>query len=85
MDMTRARRGIDIPFAFRKLTSISTQNTQISETKEFKKSYFRESDSKADFKSASFSVWCYRGLVEEPKWKDVDTSKYKFSSFRLTY
>ncbi|KAF9476870.1 hypothetical protein BDN70DRAFT_881863 [Pholiota conissans] len=55
---------------------ILPKNTQISETKEFRKSYFRESDSRNDFKSASFSVWCYRGLVAEPKWKDVDTKNY---------
>ena len=46
----------------------------MSETKEFRKSYFRESESKNDFKGASFNVWCYRGAVADPKWKDVDTS-----------
>ncbi len=35
----------------------------------------RESDSRADFKNASLSVWCYCGLVAEPKWKDAETSK----------
>jgi hypothetical protein len=33
----------------------------VSETKEFQKSYFRESDSSGDFKDGSFSVWYYRG------------------------
>ena len=28
----------------------------------------------ADFRTGSFSVWCYRGDVATPKWKDVDTS-----------
>ncbi|KAF9047806.1 hypothetical protein BJ165DRAFT_1403442 [Panaeolus papilionaceus] len=55
---------------------ILPKNTQVSETKEFRKSYFRESESKSEFRSASFSVWCYRGTVAEPKWKDVDTKNY---------
>ncbi|KAF8959231.1 hypothetical protein BDZ97DRAFT_1906233 [Flammula alnicola] len=57
---------------------ILPKNTQVSETKEFKKSYFRESESKSEFKGASFSVWCYRGAVADPKWKDVDNSKPSF-------
>ena len=52
------------------------QNTQVSETKEFKRTYFRETESLAEFKSISFSVWCYRGSVVNPKWKDVDTGKF---------
>ena len=48
----------------------------MSETKEFRKSYFRESESKADFRGASFFVWCYRGNEPNPKWKDVDTDRY---------
>jgi len=55
---------------------ILPKNTQVSETKEFRKSYFRESGSVADFKAGSFSVWCYRGTIEPPKWKDVDTNNY---------
>jgi len=55
---------------------ILPKNTQVSETKEFKKSYFRESGSTADFRAGSFSVWCYRGNVVSPKWKDVDTNNY---------
>ncbi|KAF8805120.1 hypothetical protein BYT27DRAFT_7243300 [Phlegmacium glaucopus] len=55
---------------------ILPKNTQVSETKEFKKSYFRESESAADFRSGTFSVWCYRGDVATPKWKDIDTNHY---------
>lgn len=55
---------------------ILPKNTQVSETKEFRKSYFRESESRNEFKGASFSVWCYRGAVASPKWKDVDTQNY---------
>ena len=49
------------------------QDTQVSETTEFRKSFFRESQSKDEFKVASFTLWCYRGAVASPKWKDVDT------------
>jgi len=56
---------------------ILPKDTQVSELKEFKKSYFRESDSSADFKKGgTFSVWCYRGNVAIPKWRDVDTNNY---------
>jgi len=55
---------------------ILPKNTQVVETKEFRKSYFRESDLVSDFKSGSFSVWCYRGNVATPRWKDVDTDNY---------
>jgi hypothetical protein len=51
-------------------------NTQVSETKEFKRTYFRETEYLNDFKSISFSVWCYRGKVASPKWKDIDTDNY---------
>ncbi|KAF8805121.1 hypothetical protein BYT27DRAFT_7105301 [Phlegmacium glaucopus] len=55
---------------------ILPKNTQVSETTEFKKSYSRESESAADFRSGTFSVWCYRGDVATPEWKDVDTNNY---------
>jgi len=56
---------------------ILPKNTQVSELKEFKKSYFKESGSLADFKNAgTFAVWCYRGNVATPKWRDVDTNNY---------
>ena len=56
------------------LTNI--QNTPVSEAKEFKGTYFRETEFLTDLKSISFSVWCYRGMVANPKWKDVDTGKF---------
>jgi len=48
----------------------------VSEAKEFRKPYFRESENRNEFKDASFSIWCYRGAVAEPRWKDVDTDNY---------
>ncbi|KAF9552644.1 hypothetical protein CPC08DRAFT_646612, partial [Agrocybe pediades] len=56
---------------------ILAKNTQVSETQEFRRSYFREYEKiMGDFKTATFNVWCYRGAVEEPKWKDVDKGNY---------
>jgi hypothetical protein len=62
-------------FVITLLISLSTQNTQVSETKEFRRSYFRIRESKDEFKSFTRSIWCYRGAVVMPKWKDVDTRK----------
>ncbi|KAF8805180.1 hypothetical protein BYT27DRAFT_7192857 [Phlegmacium glaucopus] len=55
---------------------ILPKDTQVSGTKEFKKSYFRESELATNFRSGTFSVWCYRGNVGTPRWKDVDTDNY---------
>ncbi|KAF4620993.1 hypothetical protein D9613_001112 [Agrocybe pediades] len=56
---------------------ILAKNTQVSETQEFRRSYVREYEKiMDDFKTATFNVWCYRGVVEEPKWKDVDEGHY---------
>lgn len=47
------------------------------ENKEFRQSYFRESQSRNDFKDVAISVWCYKGpLSQPPMWRDVDTGKY---------
>jgi hypothetical protein len=53
---------------------ILPKNTQVSETKEFRESYAMRSDS--PFGTNYFFVWCYRGNVVTPKWKDVDTDNY---------
>ncbi|KAF8805123.1 hypothetical protein BYT27DRAFT_7243303 [Phlegmacium glaucopus] len=55
---------------------ILPKDTQVSETKEFRKPYYKESESVADFRSGTFPVWCYRGDVATPKWKDIDTNNY---------
>ena len=52
--------------------SLSMQNTQVSETREFRKSYGCECVSKHDLKGLSIPVSCYRGALATPKWKDVD-------------
>ena len=48
------------------------QNTQVSETKEFRHTYSRLRESKNDLQSITESVMCYRGDVVTPKWKDID-------------
>ncbi|KAF6743411.1 hypothetical protein DFP72DRAFT_933565 [Ephemerocybe angulata] len=55
---------------------ILPKNTQVSETKEFKRSYFEESDYLANFSNVSVELDCYRGKVENPKWADVDSENY---------
>jgi len=55
------------------LINVSAQNTQISETKEFRSAFICQRKSKDELKSITSSVWCYRGTVAVPRWKDVDT------------
>ena len=55
--------------------SPSTQNTQVSETKEFRRPFRREFVSKHELKTVSIPVSCYRGALITPKWKDVDPRK----------
>ncbi|KDR69814.1 hypothetical protein GALMADRAFT_255630 [Galerina marginata CBS 339.88] len=56
--------------------SILPKNTQVSETKEFRYSFHRESRDRASFNAVASPVWCYRGSIAEPKWKDIDTTNY---------
>ena len=47
------------------------------ENKEFRQSYFRESQTRNDFKDVTISVWRYKGPSSEPpKWRDVNTGSY---------
>ncbi|KAF8181789.1 hypothetical protein BJ912DRAFT_1061935 [Pholiota molesta] len=62
-----------LPYSF---DVILPKNTQVSETTEFRRSYRWSSNSRNLFNAMSFSVWCYRGLMGEPKWRDVDTKNY---------
>jgi hypothetical protein len=62
---------------------VSAQKTQVSETKEFRRSYCQLGESKNKFKSVTTSVMCYRGAVVAPKWKDVDSCQYLFG-FKTT-
>lgn len=43
----------------------------MTETTEFRRSYFLEFEKKSDFnKVAEFDIWCYRGQLDDHKWKD---------------
>lgn len=55
---------------------ILPKSTRISESKEFRRSYWRESKSEKLPKGLSIPVWCYHGAVVRPKWKDIDTQNY---------
>ncbi|TEB20801.1 hypothetical protein FA13DRAFT_1672147 [Coprinellus micaceus] len=57
-------------------STILPKNTQVSETKEFKQSYFRESVFLSNFTNVSNTLDCYRGSVENPEWMDVDADNY---------
>jgi len=60
------------------------QDTQVSETKEFRSSYSWPVESKNALKSFTKSVMCYRGAVVAPNlWKDVDPGYYLFG-FKTT-
>ncbi|KAF4620568.1 hypothetical protein D9613_001108 [Agrocybe pediades] len=52
------------------------KNTQVSEDTEFRSRFRQVSYKTSDFKLFSASVWCYRGAIELPKWKDVDPTKF---------
>ena len=55
---------------------ILSKNTRVLETKVFRKSYWKERRSREDLSSSSVAIWCYRGLLDKPRWADVDASKY---------
>ncbi|KAF9480732.1 hypothetical protein BDN70DRAFT_832251 [Pholiota conissans] len=62
-----------------KFSVILPKNTQISETKEFRRHYSRTYESDFDHRKVlriNEDISCYRGSLEEPKWKDVDTENY---------
>ncbi|EDR07806.1 uncharacterized protein LACBIDRAFT_297982 [Laccaria bicolor S238N-H82] len=56
---------------------ILPRDTQVMENKEFRQSYFRESQTRNDFKDVTISVWRYQGPSSEPPmWRDVNTDKF---------
>ena len=57
------------------------QNVQVSETKEFYRSYHISSDSAEEMCYISTTVWVYRGEIETPRWEDEDKGVY--FSFKL--
>ena len=59
------------------------QNTQVSETKEFRHPFNREATASSELKDLTCTIQCYRGLVDPPRWKDVDNGDYFPSAFTL--
>lgn len=55
-------------------TTILPKNTQVSETKEFREEYFEEAENLNRLRQVESEVWCYRGNLECPRWKDEDPS-----------
>lgn len=56
---------------------ILPKNTQVTESKEFRRSYFKDSTSPTEgFKDFSCPINCYRGTNPTPKWKNVDPDNY---------
>ncbi|KAF8181796.1 hypothetical protein BJ912DRAFT_1145353 [Pholiota molesta] len=55
---------------------ILPKNTQVQETKEFRRPYVNEADSVDDLMNITMVISCYRGSVAQPKWKDVDKNNY---------
>ncbi|KJA20619.1 hypothetical protein HYPSUDRAFT_42924 [Hypholoma sublateritium FD-334 SS-4] len=58
---------------------ILPKNTQISEVKEFRRPYYQNWDADEfiqSLNSCSSSVWCYRGLLADPRWLDLEEDNY---------
>lgn len=56
---------------------IRFQNTQVSESKEFKKYFWKEGESKSELNLSRVTseVWAYRGNNANPRWKNMDSSQ----------
>ena len=57
----------------------------VSETKEFRRSYYSATDSAAGLRALIVSVLCYCGNVVNPMWADVDTSESILIIIYLTF
>ena len=73
------------------LALLYLQGIRVSETQEFRKSYFRTSKTKSGpfLNNIYIGIYCYRGLREHPKWFDEEPSKFApvrllFYEFRST-
>ena len=54
------------------------QNTQTSETKEFRRAYFQEVVSLSGLSGATVGIDCYRGKLANPRWIDIDAGTSLF-------
>jgi len=57
------------------------QNTRVSETEEFRKSYRIESLSPSNLNTISDPVMCFRGWREDPRWLDEERRLFFFLLF----
>ncbi|PPQ68957.1 LOW QUALITY PROTEIN: hypothetical protein CVT26_001828 [Gymnopilus dilepis] len=55
---------------------VRTRNTQVTEQTEFRYPLSEEADSKSKFRDVMAQIWCYRGDIERPRWKDVDSRNF---------
>jgi hypothetical protein len=70
-------------------TTILPKNTQVSEMREFREEYFEEAGHPETLRRLESEVWCYRGSLTNPRWKDEDPSSvlplFFFFLARLAY
>ncbi|KAI6142556.1 hypothetical protein EDD17DRAFT_1796309 [Pisolithus thermaeus] len=55
---------------------ILPKDTKVSETKEFRRSYHRNSTNRSDFGYLADPILCYKGSSPHPRWTDVDAGSY---------
>ncbi|KAI6169022.1 hypothetical protein EDD17DRAFT_457860 [Pisolithus thermaeus] len=55
---------------------ILPKDTEVSETKEFRRSYNRTSTDRSDFGDVAVRILCYKGSSPHPRWTDVDAGSY---------
>jgi hypothetical protein len=56
--------------------SILRKGTQVSELREFRKSFHTTRTSRGACKSHSTDIMCYKGTLQEPQWLDVERSSF---------
>lgn len=57
------------------------KNVQVSETREFRRTYFETAVSPAELSRVITSIQCYRGSLDRPQWRDVDSDMFSISCY----
>ena len=76
-------RGLRKQNTYLGLTHVISQGTQVTETKEFRRSFTRISKNINELRSIKTSIACYRGSDIQPEWVDVEPGMFdptKYSS-----
>ena len=55
------------------------QGVQVNELKEFRCPFYFRETSQSDFGIETVSIWCYRGMLQDPQWLDRDDGKFLVS------